>query len=76
MDQNPDHRETEVEASMVLVVVNGEGQFSVWEASTPVPAGWEPTGFAGTREHCLQHIAEIWTDMRPMSLRKFHDEQR
>ncbi|BCY09064.1 MbtH family protein [Actinoplanes sp. L3-i22] len=55
-----------------LVVRNDEQQYSVWPAATPVPAGWQATGFRGDREHCLDHIAEIWTDLRPRSVREFH----
>jgi MbtH protein len=51
------------------VVVNHEEQYSVWDADRPPPAGWRPDGFAGTREQCLSHIAEVWTDLRPLSVR-------
>jgi len=52
------------------VVVNEEEQFSIWALDgDPIPAGWVATGFSGTREQCLDHIAEVWTDMRPRSLR-------
>jgi MbtH protein len=53
-----------------LVVVNGEGQYSLWWADRPAPAGWEPVGGPGTREECLARIGELWTDMRPASLRE------
>lgn len=56
-----------------VVVVNDEEQYSLWERSAPLPAGWAADGFAGafggTREQCLAHIEEIWTDLRPRSLR-------
>ncbi|MFF5173344.1 MbtH family protein [Micromonospora sp. NPDC000089] len=51
------------------VVVNDEEQYSVWPADRPVPDGWRETGHTGTREECLAHIDEVWTDMRPASLR-------
>lgn len=51
------------------VVVNAEAQYSVWPHTVPLPDGWEPVGVSGSREHCLAHIGEIWTDMRPASLR-------
>lgn len=51
------------------VVVNDEEQYSIWAAGRPVPAGWSTVGVRGTREHCLAHIEEVWTDMRPRSLR-------
>jgi RimJ/RimL family protein N-acetyltransferase len=52
-----------------LVVVNGEGQHALWPQSVGVPSGWQVTGFSGTEEDCLDHIAEVWTDMRPRVLR-------
>ena len=55
------------------VVVNDEEQYSIWEADLAPPAGWRATGFAGPREACLAHIDEVWTDMRPASLRDAMD---
>ena len=52
------------------VVVNHEEQYSIWFADRELPAGWKDTGEAGTREECLAYIEEVWTDMRPLSLRK------
>jgi len=52
-----------------LVVRNDEDQYSVWAADSALPAGWHDEGFAGTKDECLAHIEEIWTDMRPRSLR-------
>jgi MbtH protein len=51
-----------------LVVVNGEEQYSIWAEETPLPPGWRPTGFSGSRQDCLAHIEQVWTDMRPLSL--------
>ena len=52
------------------VVVNAEEQYSIWLADRELPAGWTAEGVHGTREECLAHIGEIWTDMRPLSLRR------
>ncbi|MBD9735539.1 MbtH family protein [Streptomyces sp. H28] len=52
------------------VVVNVEEQYSVWFPERPLPAGWTDTGFTGTREECLAHIAEVWTDLTPRSVRE------
>jgi MbtH protein len=52
------------------VVMNHEEQYSIWFAEREVPAGWRPTGFQGTKDECLAHIDEVWTDMRPLSLRR------
>ncbi len=56
-----------------LVVLNGEEQYSVWPAHRPVPAGWTATGFSGPRAACLARIETVWTDMRPLSLRRALD---
>ncbi|WP_396686800.1 MbtH family protein [Microbispora sp. KK1-11] len=53
----------------MLVVVNDEEQYSVWWSDREPPAGWRATGFAGTRQECLDHIETVWTDMRPLSAR-------
>jgi MbtH protein len=52
------------------VVHNDEEQFSVWRADRPLPAGWHATGYEGAKDACLDHIATVWTDMRPLSLRR------
>ncbi|MEV4298509.1 MbtH family NRPS accessory protein [Microbispora rosea] len=56
--------------SPMLVVVNDEEQYSVWWSDREPPAGWRATGFAGTRQECLDHIETVWTDMRPLSVRE------
>jgi MbtH protein len=52
-----------------LVVVSDEEQYSVWLAERELPTGWKAVGKSGTKDECLQHIGEVWTDMRPLSLR-------
>lgn len=52
------------------VVINHEEQYSVWFAGREIPNGWKAVGFEGTKAECLKHIEEVWTDMRPLSLRK------
>ena len=52
------------------VVVNDEEQYSIWPAARPLPAGWRAQGPRGPKAVCLKHIDEVWTDMRPLSLRK------
>jgi len=51
------------------VVVNDEEQYSIWPAGRALPAGWAAAGFTGTEDECLAHVDEVWTDMRPRSLR-------
>ncbi|MFC8361398.1 MbtH family protein [Streptomyces griseorubiginosus] len=52
------------------VVRNDEDQYSIWWAERALPAGWSAEGTEGSREQCLARIAEVWTDMRPRSLRE------
>lgn len=52
------------------VVVNAEEQYSIWPDDAPPPTGWRETGFLATRQACLDHIQAVWTDMRPLSLRR------
>jgi MbtH protein len=52
------------------VVVNDEEQYSTWWADRDLPAGWRAEGATGSKQECLDHIAEVWVDMRPLSLRR------
>jgi MbtH protein len=52
------------------VVVNDEEQYSIWRADCDLPAGWRSAGVSGSREECLEHIARVWVDMRPLSVRR------
>jgi MbtH protein len=58
------------------VVVNDEEQYSIWFADRELPAGWILAGKEGAKEECLAFIEQVWTDMRPKSLRKQMDEAR
>ncbi|MDG4830678.1 MbtH family protein [Solwaraspora sp. WMMD1047] len=51
------------------VVVNHEEQYSIWPADREPPAGWRGEGTVGTKADCLAHITEVWTDLRPLSVR-------
>ena len=52
------------------VVLNHEEQYSIWPKERENPLGWNDEGFSGSKQECLSHIEEVWTDMRPLSLRK------
>jgi MbtH protein len=52
------------------VVVNDEEQYSLWPTGRDAPAGWKPEGKEGTKSECQEYITEVWTDMRPKSLRR------
>lgn len=51
------------------VVVNHEGQYSLWFVDRDNPPGWTDAGKQGSKEECLAYVEEVWTDMRPLSLR-------
>jgi len=57
------------------VVINHEEQYSIWAADRDNPPGWRDGGRSGTKQECLAYIAEVWTDMRPLSLRKRMDAE-
>ena len=64
MDQN------ELEDSVIYnVVVNHEEQYSIWPSFRDLPTGWKNAGKTGRKADCLKYIDEVWTDMRPLSLR-------
>jgi MbtH protein len=52
------------------VVVNHEEQYSIWPAHKDPPQGWQRVGTRGRKPDCLAYIEEVWTDMRPLSLRQ------
>ncbi|GAA1286162.1 MbtH family protein [Saccharothrix xinjiangensis] len=60
---NADYRE-------FLVVINDEDQHSIWFADRDLPPGWRAEGKRGSRDDCLAHIDQVWTDMRPRSVRE------
>jgi len=61
---NPFDNDTE----SFLVLINDEGQHSLWPSSIKVPAGWVSRFGPETRKSCIEHIEQHWTDMRPNSL--------
>ena len=58
------------------VVVNHEEQYSIWQADRENPLGWNDAGKVGLKAECLAYIKEVWTHMRPLSLRKKMEEAR
>jgi len=56
------------------VVVNHEEQYSIWPADRENALGWRNAGKSGLKQECLAYIKEVWTDMRPLSLRKKMEE--
>jgi len=63
-------QEDQADTTVYHVVVNHEEQYSIWPEGREIPKGWRHGGKTGTKGECLAHIKEVWTDMRPLSLRK------
>ena len=63
-------RDEEEDTRIYSVVVNHEEQYSIWLDDKELPLGWEKVGVTGQKQECLDHIKEVWTDMRPKSLRE------
>jgi MbtH protein len=70
-DMNQDEQE---DTTVYKVVVNHEEQYSIWPADRENALGWNDAGKTGSKAECLEYIKEVWTDMRPLSLRKKMDE--
>ncbi len=58
------------DTTIYKVVVNHEEQYSIWPSDRENPIGWQDIGKNGLKQECLNYIKEVWTDMRPLSLRK------
>jgi MbtH protein len=58
------------DTAIYAVIINHEEQYSIWPADREIPLGWRAEGKQGLKEECVAYIKEIWTDMRPLSLRK------
>lgn len=54
-----------------IVLINEEEQYSLWPAWKTIPGGWQDVGIKGDKKTCLEHIEKNWTDMRPLSLKKW-----
>jgi uncharacterized protein YbdZ (MbtH family) len=68
--RDPDEEDT----TIYRVVVNHEEQYSIWPEYKEIPLGWKGVGKIGSKADCLTFIKEVWTDMRPLSLRKKMEE--
>ncbi|HYP19440.1 MAG TPA: MbtH family protein [Chloroflexia bacterium] len=62
-DEQEDH-------TIYKVVMNDEERYAIWPADRENPRGWRDVGKQGTRVECRAYIEEVWTDMRPLNLRK------
>jgi MbtH protein len=68
--ENIIQQDEQEDKTIYKVVVNHEEQYSIWPVDKENALGWTDEGKSGTKEECLAHIKEVWTDMRPLSLRK------
>lgn len=60
----------ENDKTIYTVVINHEEQYSIWPDGREIPLGWKSIGKSGTKKDCMTYIEEVWTDIRPKSLRK------
>ena len=67
---NPDEQEEKI----YKVVINAEEQYSIWPADRQNAPGWSDAGKSGPKDECLAYIKDIWTDIRPKSLREKMDK--
>jgi len=67
--------DTDEDTRPYKVVVNHEEQYSIWPAERENALGWRDAGRSGTKAECLAFIREVWTDMRPLSLRRHMEAQ-
>jgi MbtH protein len=70
------NRDDTEDRTIYKVVINHEEQYSIWPDYKDNPLGWCEAGKRGTKDECLAYIAEVWTDMRPLSLRKKMEADR
>ena len=67
-------RDDAEDTTIYKVVINHEEQYSIWPADMTIPLGWRDAGKSGPKAECLEYVKEVWTDMRPLSLRKRMEE--
>jgi MbtH protein len=68
-------RDDREDTTIYNVVINHEEQYSIWPAHRENPLGWTNVGKRGRRQECVDYIKEVWTDMRPLSVRKRMEEE-
>ena len=68
-------KDEEDDKTIYKVVLNHEEQYSIWPADRENAPGWRDAGKSGPKAECLAYIKEVWTDMRPLSLRKKMEER-
>ena len=75
-DQYEDTSDRSEDKTEYKVVVSHEEQYSIWPVDRENPKGWRDLDVSGSKSHCLDYIEQVWTDMRPLSLRRqMHQDQ-
>jgi MbtH protein len=69
-------QDDEDDKTVYRVVVNDEEQYSIWPEFRDLPPGWREAGKSGPKSECLAFIEQVWTDMRPRSLRQAMDRAK
>ena len=69
------YMEEKEDRPLFTVVVNDEEQYSIWPVERAIPLGWRETGKRGPKDECLAYIGQVWTDMRPRSLRRWMEDE-
>mgnify|MGYP006224923287 CR=1 FL=1 len=59
-----------IDGDLFVVLINDEGQYSLWPAAKNSPKGWKEAGCSGGKAECLEYVEKNWTDMRPVSLQR------
>jgi MbtH protein len=70
------NRDDTEDTTIYKVVMNHEEQYSIWPADRENALGWNDAGKVGTKAECLAYVEEVWTDMRPLSLRRKMEDAR
>ncbi len=73
--ENENMDEQEEDLTRYKVVLNHEEQYSIWPADRTNPLGWTDAGKSGTKAECLAFVKEVWTDMRPRSVRRLMEDR-
>ena len=63
-------RNDQEDTTVYKVVMNHEEQYSIWPVEQENALGWSDANKQGSKSECLEYIEQVWTDMRPLSLRK------
>ena len=59
-----------IDGDLHKVLINDEGQYSIWPAGQNAPYGWKEVDFTGSKAECSAYVDANWLDMRPISLQK------